>query len=160
MVAISLIKDFDVCFCSKFIIKIYHTELCFTLFFQVDENDGLPSKICLQCVNQISSAYTFKQRCEESDATFRKLVQKNNALQESSIKKETQSTTNSVEQFEDYAVKSELMDEVKQFDDFSNKSDDDVDDDDDDDDEDWNASSMYYLVYHYSTFCNFNFNID
>lgn len=42
--------------------------------------DGLPEKMCVQCVLQVSRAFTFKQQCERSDTTLRSYFQ---TLQES-----------------------------------------------------------------------------
>lgn len=37
--------------------------------------DGLPEKMCVQCVLQVSRAFTFKQQCERSDTTLRTYFQ-------------------------------------------------------------------------------------
>lgn len=42
--------------------------------------DGLPEKMCVQCVLQVSRAFTFKQQCERSDTTLRTYYQ---SIQES-----------------------------------------------------------------------------
>ncbi|KAF2904319.1 hypothetical protein ILUMI_01847 [Ignelater luminosus] len=41
---------------------------------QVLEGDGLPDQVCLQCVHYITKAFSFKQLCEQSDATLRQLL--------------------------------------------------------------------------------------
>lgn len=38
--------------------------------------DGLPSKICRQCIRQLDRWYAFKQKCENSDAALRQFAQK------------------------------------------------------------------------------------
>ena len=43
---------------------------------QIESGDGLPPLICLQCVHQVSQAYTFKQQCEQSDANLRQFLGK------------------------------------------------------------------------------------
>lgn len=35
------------------------------------EGDGLPHQICIQCLQNVNKAYSFKQLCEESDLTLR-----------------------------------------------------------------------------------------
>lgn len=40
---------------------------------QVQANDDLPDKICLQCLKQIDQAFILKVQCEHADATLRKL---------------------------------------------------------------------------------------
>ncbi|XP_045468624.1 zinc finger protein OZF-like isoform X1 [Harmonia axyridis] len=41
---------------------------------QVLEGDGLPHQICLQCLQMINRAYTFKQQCEKSDVALRQYL--------------------------------------------------------------------------------------
>ncbi|KAJ8956839.1 hypothetical protein NQ318_014253 [Aromia moschata] len=43
---------------------------------QIENGDGLPSLICLQCVHQISRCYSFKQLCEQSDLNLRQYLGK------------------------------------------------------------------------------------
>lgn len=40
----------------------------------MEEGDGLPTQVCLQCVHYISRAFSFKQLCERSDATLRQIL--------------------------------------------------------------------------------------
>ncbi|PNF15585.1 hypothetical protein B7P43_G16485 [Cryptotermes secundus] len=50
-------------------------------------NDGLPSQVCSQCVQQVNTSYNFKLQCETADATLKQLVgchQSQTALQEES----------------------------------------------------------------------------
>ncbi|XP_054276780.1 zinc finger protein 383-like [Macrosteles quadrilineatus] len=42
---------------------------------KLDENDGLPSSICYQCLAQVDKSYQFKLQCEQSDATLRQSLQ-------------------------------------------------------------------------------------
>lgn len=42
---------------------------------KVEAGDGLPEKMCVQCVLQVSRAFTFKQQCERSDTTLRSYFQ-------------------------------------------------------------------------------------
>lgn len=37
-------------------------------------NDGLPSQICMQCVQHINRAYSFRQLCERSENALRELL--------------------------------------------------------------------------------------
>lgn len=37
-------------------------------------NDGLPSQICIQCVQHINRAYSFRQLCERSENALRELL--------------------------------------------------------------------------------------
>ncbi|XP_059049002.1 zinc finger protein 91-like [Achroia grisella] len=39
---------------------------------KVFEGDGLPDKICSECIQKLSSAYIFKQQCERSDQELRR----------------------------------------------------------------------------------------
>ncbi|CAH0406197.1 unnamed protein product [Chilo suppressalis] len=39
---------------------------------KIYEGDGLPDKICSECVQKLSSAYIFKQQCERSDQELRR----------------------------------------------------------------------------------------
>jgi hypothetical protein len=41
---------------------------------QIESGDGLPGSVCLQCVHQISRAYSFKQLCEQSDTNLRQYL--------------------------------------------------------------------------------------
>lgn len=41
---------------------------------QVSEDDGLPKVMCVQCVLQVSRAFTFKQQCQRSDTRLRDFV--------------------------------------------------------------------------------------
>jgi len=43
---------------------------------QVMAGDGLPSKICRQCIRQLDRWYAFKQKCENSDAALRQFALK------------------------------------------------------------------------------------
>lgn len=45
-------------------------------FDQVMAGDGLPSKICRQCIRQLDRWYAFKQKCENSDAALRQFAVK------------------------------------------------------------------------------------
>ncbi|GLV46532.1 uncharacterized protein CBL_20857 [Carabus blaptoides fortunei] len=46
----------------------------------IEENDGLPSQICIQCLQQVNRSFTFKKLCEKSDAALREFLQKNPEL--------------------------------------------------------------------------------
>lgn len=39
--------------------------------FKVEENDGLPQKVCSTCIEHANTAYIFKRRCEEVDEKLR-----------------------------------------------------------------------------------------
>jgi hypothetical protein len=36
--------------------------------------DGLPSRICRQCIRQLDRWYAFKQKCENSDVALRQFA--------------------------------------------------------------------------------------
>lgn len=42
--------------------------------FQIMLNDGLPSQICMQCVEYINRAYSFRQLCERSENALREIL--------------------------------------------------------------------------------------
>ncbi|KAG4080302.1 hypothetical protein HA402_010794 [Bradysia odoriphaga] len=69
----------------------------------VEVGDGLPEKMCVQCVLQVSRAFTFKQQCERSDTTLRSYFQ---TIQESmastvTVNDETTGTQSVEVQFQD-----------------------------------------------------------
>lgn len=41
---------------------------------QLKQEDGFPTKICTQCLKNLTIAYNFKTSCILADKTFRKLV--------------------------------------------------------------------------------------
>lgn len=41
-------------------------------YFKIYEGDGLPDKICSECIQKLSSAHIFKQQCERSDQELRR----------------------------------------------------------------------------------------
>jgi hypothetical protein len=43
-------------------------------FNQVMAGDGLPSRICRQCIRQLDRWYAFKQKCENSDVALRQFA--------------------------------------------------------------------------------------
>lgn len=47
--------------------------------FQISENDGLPYQICGSCTNLLSTAFSFKQMCQQSDAKLRQYISKINS---------------------------------------------------------------------------------
>lgn len=49
---------------------------------QVLVDDGLPTVICLKCINQLINAYNFKKQCEKVDILFRQNVQEIQQTQE------------------------------------------------------------------------------
>lgn len=40
----------------------------------MDETDGWPDKICIQCVHQVSRCHAFKSRVEKSDQQLRQYI--------------------------------------------------------------------------------------
>ncbi|XP_044732494.1 zinc finger protein OZF-like [Chrysoperla carnea] len=40
----------------------------------VESGDGLPEAVCVDCLECLRNAYTFKQRCEKSDVSLRQLI--------------------------------------------------------------------------------------
>lgn len=53
------------------VINLYYIFQINVYGFQVMEGDGLPDQICIQCLQNVNKAYSFKQLCEESDLTLR-----------------------------------------------------------------------------------------
>lgn len=43
---------------------------------QVENNDGLPPSVCLQCFHNINTAFSFKTLCEQSDTNLRQYLGK------------------------------------------------------------------------------------
>ncbi|XP_055629232.1 zinc finger protein ZFP2-like [Toxorhynchites rutilus septentrionalis] len=43
---------------------------------QVAPNDGYPGQMCVQCVLQVSRAFTFKQQCEKTNATLKEYLER------------------------------------------------------------------------------------
>lgn len=41
---------------------------------QLDDTDGWPDKICIQCVHQVSRCHAFKKRVENSDKELRQYI--------------------------------------------------------------------------------------
>lgn len=76
--------------------------------------------ICLQCIHQVSRAYSFKQLCEQSDANLRQYLGK--PIPQKQCKKEEESTQNS----QSYSSSALFLDSFgfdDDDDDSSNKSD-------------------------------------
>ncbi|XP_044732254.1 zinc finger protein 658B-like [Chrysoperla carnea] len=40
----------------------------------IESGDGLPESICMECINYLSTTFSFKQRCERSDKKLKELV--------------------------------------------------------------------------------------
>lgn len=47
---------------------------CFVFCWQIDQADGWPDKICVQCVHQVSRCHSFKCRVEKSDEELRHYI--------------------------------------------------------------------------------------
>ncbi|XP_058833078.1 zinc finger protein 883-like [Topomyia yanbarensis] len=47
----------------------------------VAENDGYPAQMCVQCVLQVSRAFTFKQQCERTDSTLKEYLERSTILE-------------------------------------------------------------------------------
>lgn len=45
-----------------------------TLSFQIYENDGLPDRICEECLSMLNNIVSFKTRCQENDRILRESV--------------------------------------------------------------------------------------
>lgn len=58
----------------------------------ISSNDGLPSLICFQCVQQVNRSYTFREQCERSDTMLRHWFQP--TIAQSEIVEPIQSTQN------------------------------------------------------------------
>ncbi|XP_065088676.1 zinc finger protein 271-like [Ochlerotatus camptorhynchus] len=41
---------------------------------QINENDGMPSRLCRKCVSDVTAAYEFRKRYEESDSLLREYI--------------------------------------------------------------------------------------
>ncbi|XP_075989495.1 uncharacterized protein LOC142985292 isoform X2 [Anticarsia gemmatalis] len=68
---------------------LYCTGVC------IKKEDGLPSKICITCLTNLSIAFKFKTSCTLADETFRKLIVeeiKEEGIKTESIKDEEQET--------------------------------------------------------------------
>lgn len=52
---------------------------------QITNNDGLPTLICFQCVQQLNRSYTFRQQCERSDTVLRAWFQEAAAEQQNLV---------------------------------------------------------------------------
>lgn len=55
--------------------NVYRTIEFLKKKWKVEVGDGLPEKMCVQCVLQVSRAFTFKQQCQRSDTTLRSYYQ-------------------------------------------------------------------------------------
>lgn len=44
------------------------------IFLQIEQLDGWPDKICIQCIHQVSRCHAFKTRVEKSDTTLRQYI--------------------------------------------------------------------------------------
>lgn len=60
---------------------------------KVDPNDGLPTHVCRQCVNQVNVSYNFKRQCELSDAAFRDYLKNKNTGNSSAEDEQNESQT-------------------------------------------------------------------
>ncbi|XP_044731754.1 zinc finger protein 845-like [Chrysoperla carnea] len=114
--SICLVADFEkVC---RICMKFDKTFLSITTFKIIDmliactsvqiwENDALPNQICHDCFLQLQNTIHFKELCENSDQTFRQIIQdnkidlSNNQNDFNNVKKE---------EFEDYADDDSLID--------------------------------------------------
>ncbi|XP_021705717.1 zinc finger protein OZF-like isoform X3 [Aedes aegypti] len=70
-----------VCESKDFLMNIFVNEehkiaekLCYCASIQISENDYLPQHICTKCYADLLIAYTFRKRCEETDAKLRTLM--------------------------------------------------------------------------------------
>ncbi|XP_044737609.1 zinc finger protein 699-like [Chrysoperla carnea] len=104
-----LVSDFEkVCrICMKFVktflqINSFKIIDMITAFasVQIWENDGLPNQICNECFLQLQNTISFKQLCENSDNTFRQIIEQdksnfwNNQNDLENVKNEEFSTLN------------------------------------------------------------------
>ncbi|XP_044731687.1 zinc finger protein 569-like [Chrysoperla carnea] len=55
---------------------------------QIWENDSLPNQICHACFLQLQNTINFKQLCENSDNTFRQIIQQNKITLSNNVKDE------------------------------------------------------------------------
>lgn len=67
---------------------------------QVQEGDGLPNLMCVQCVLQCSRAYTFKQQCEKSENILRQYMSPEFQAQLNQVLNEQQAKTELEEQLQ------------------------------------------------------------
>lgn len=50
----------------------------------IEESDGLPGHICLECLQEVERIIGFRQQCERSDATIRNLIEKSVVIKQDS----------------------------------------------------------------------------
>lgn len=55
---------------------------------QIEQLDGWPDKICIQCIHQVSRCHAFKTRVEKSDSTLRQYIKGITVVVEDQIHKE------------------------------------------------------------------------
>ncbi|XP_058831104.1 zinc finger and SCAN domain-containing protein 2 [Topomyia yanbarensis] len=55
---------------------------------QIEQMDGWPDKICIQCIHQVSRCHAFKTRVEKSDSTLRQYIKGITVVVEEHIPKE------------------------------------------------------------------------
>lgn len=48
------------------------------MLLQISTSDGLPSKICVSCIAQITQAYNFKNQAETSDGILKQYFNSHN----------------------------------------------------------------------------------
>lgn len=50
----------------------------------IEESDGLPSHICMDCLQEVERIFNFRQLCERSDVTIRNLIEKSVVIKQDS----------------------------------------------------------------------------
>lgn len=51
------------------------------IFFQISENDALPSNVCSVCISELVIAYNFKIKCERVDTVLNSYLEEKEKLQ-------------------------------------------------------------------------------
>lgn len=60
--------------------------------FKVTNHDGLPEKMCLNCISEMNQAFAFKQKCERSEKTLCTYLAQMNLSANISLTKSTNSS--------------------------------------------------------------------
>uniref|UniRef100_A0A8D8MPH2 Zinc finger protein 271 n=2 Tax=Culex pipiens TaxID=7175 RepID=A0A8D8MPH2_CULPI len=57
---------------------------CVGRVISVEESDGLPGHICMECLQEVERIISFRQQCERSDGTIRNLIEKSVVINQDS----------------------------------------------------------------------------
>lgn len=59
------------------------------MYLQIENLDGWPDKICIQCVHQVSRCHAFKKRVEKSDEQLKEYIKGITVIVEEPVKEMT-----------------------------------------------------------------------